>query len=162
MKSQQKTRPVLQKVYHWLTTNEKPLHIDPTIASNSFLLVYYKLFNQLYINHDTKINHIDYPNLHDSNPSQRDKICLTFELSHAVFNKLHAHGHSGNKISMKTFNQFYFTPYLNKWISIFIHDCIECQQNKHSIRKIQTASIQTFSENASYFNYWISMDTKGL
>ena len=44
---------------------------------------------------------------------------------------------------------------------MFIHDCIECQQNKHINQKIQTATIQTFSENASYFNYRISMDTKG-
>ena len=46
-------------------------------------------------------------------------------------------------------------------MSIFIHDCIECQQNKHINKKIQTATIQTFSENASYFVYRISMDTKG-
>ena len=48
-------------------------------------------------------------------------------------------------------------------MSIFIHDCIECQQKKkkHISLKIQTATIQTFSENASYFNYRISMDTKG-
>ena len=44
---------------------------------------------------------------------------------------------------------------------IFDHDCIECQQNKHINEKIQTATIQTFSENASFFNYRISMDTKG-
>ena len=35
------------------------------------------------------------------------------------------------------------------------------QQNKHINQKLHTASIQTFSENASYFNYRISMDTKG-
>ena len=52
--SQQKQDPVLQNVYHWLKINERPLQIDPTIASNSFLSVYYKLFNQLYIIHDTK------------------------------------------------------------------------------------------------------------
>ena len=46
-------------------------------------------------------------------------------------------------------------------MSIFIHDCIEFQQNKHINRKIQTTAIQTFSEKASYFNYRISMDTKG-
>ena len=45
-------------------------------------------------------------------------------------------------------------------MSIFIHDCIECQQNKQINQKYQTATIQTFSENASYFNYRISMDTK--
>ena len=140
-KSQQKQDPVLQKVYHWLTTNEKPLQFDPTIASNSFLLVYYKLFNHLYFNHDTKIIHIDYPNLHDSNPNQRDKICLPFKLFHAAFNKFHAYGHSGIKTSIKAFNQFYFIPYSNKWMSILLHDCIECQQNKHINNKIQTASI---------------------
>ena len=46
-------------------------------------------------------------------------------------------------------------------MSIFIHGCIECQQYKHNNKKIQTATIQTFLENASYFIYRISMDTKG-
>ena len=100
IQSQQKQDPVLQKNCDWLKTNERLLQIDPTITSNSFLSVYYKLFNQLYNNHDTKIIHIDYPNLHDSNPNQKDKICLPFKLFHAVFNKLHAHGHSGIKISI--------------------------------------------------------------
>ena len=161
IKTQQEQDPVLHKDYQWLLTSERPSQIDPTIAANSFLLVYYKIFNQLYINHDTKIIHKDYPNLHDSNSNQRDKICLPFKLFHAAFYKLHAHGHSGIKIPIKAFNQFYFIPYLDKWMSIFIHDCIECQQNEHINQKIQTASIQTFSENASYFNYRISMDTKG-
>ena len=44
---QQKQDPVLKNVYHWLEINERPLQIDPTLASNSFLLVHYKLFNQL-------------------------------------------------------------------------------------------------------------------
>ena len=46
-------------------------------------------------------------------------------------------------------------------MSIFIHDCIECQQNKHINQKIQTATKQTFSKNASYFNNRKSIDTKG-
>ena len=45
-------------------------------------------------------------------------------------------------------------------MSIFINDFFECQLNKHIIQKIQTATIQTISENASSFNYRISMDTK--
>ena len=161
IKSQQKQDHVLQKVNRWLKTNERPFQIDPTIASNSYLSIYYKLFNQLYINHDTKIIHIDYPNVHDSNTNQKDEICLPFKLFHAAFNKLHEHGHSGIKISIKALNQFYFLPYLNKWMSKFIHDCIECQQNKHINQKFQTATKPLFSENASYFNYRISMDTKG-
>ena len=46
-------------------------------------------------------------------------------------------------------------------MSNFIHDCIECEQNKHIIQKLRNATIQNFSENASCFNYRISMDTKG-
>ena len=65
VKSQQKQDPVLQKVFHWLMTNDKPLQIDPIIASNSFFLVYYILFNRIYINHETQIIHIDYPIFHD-------------------------------------------------------------------------------------------------
>ena len=73
---QENNDPVLQKVYQWLKSNEKPVQIDPTIASNSYLLVCYKIFNQLYVNHDIKINHIVYPNILDSNPNQKDKKCL--------------------------------------------------------------------------------------
>ena len=78
-----------------------------------------------------------------------------------VFNKLHEHSHTGIKITYNTFSQFYYIPFLEKWFSIFIHDCIECQRNKHFNMKIQTAPTQSFSENAPSFNYRISMDTKG-
>ena len=70
IKLQQKQDPVLQRIYQWLKNNERPSQIDPTIASNSFLLAYHKPFNQLYINHDTEIIHINYPTSHDSNPDQ--------------------------------------------------------------------------------------------
>ena len=45
IKSQQKQDPVLQKVCHWLKINERSLQIDPTIASNFFLSVYYSSIN---------------------------------------------------------------------------------------------------------------------
>ena len=65
------------------------------------------------------------------------------------------------KITYNTFKQYYYIPFLEKWLSIFIHDCIECQRNKHFNMKIQTAPTQSFSEHAPSFNYRISMDTKG-
>ena len=77
------------------------------------------------------------------------------------FNKLHEHSHTGIKIKYNTFSQYYYNPFLEKWLSIFIHDCIECQRNKHFNKKIQTAPTQSFSEHAPSFNYRISMDTKG-
>ena len=78
-----------------------------------------------------------------------------------VFNKLHEHSHTGMKLTYNTFKQNYYIPFLEKWLSIFIHDCIECQRNKHCNMKIQTAPTQSFSEHAPSFNYRFSMDTKG-
>ena len=78
-----------------------------------------------------------------------------------VFNKLHEHSHTGIKITYNTFSQYYYIPFLEKWLSIFIHDCIECQRNKHFNMKIQTAPTQSFSEHAPSINYRISLDTKG-
>ena len=78
-----------------------------------------------------------------------------------VPNKLHEHSHTGIKITYNTFSQYYYVPFLEKWLSIFIHDCIECQRNKHFNQKIQTAPTQLFSEHAPSFNYRNYMDTKG-
>ena len=77
-----------------------------------------------------------------------------------VFNKLHELL-TGIKITYITFSQYYYIPFLKKWLFIFIHDCMECQRNKHFNQKIQTAPTQSFSEHAPSFNYRISMDTKG-
>ena len=66
-----------------------------------------------------------------------------------VFNKLHEHSHTGIKVTYNTFTQYNYIPYLQKWLSIFIHDCLECQKNKHFNMKHQTAPIQSFAEHAS-------------
>ena len=89
------------------------------------------------------------------------RICLLFRMFKTVFNKLHEHSHTGIKFTYNTFSQYYYIPFLEKWLSIFIHDCIECQRNKHFNMKIQTAPTQSFSEHAPSFNYRISSDTKG-
>ena len=78
-----------------------------------------------------------------------------------AFNKLHEHSHTGIRITYNTFSHYYYIPFLEKWLSIFIHDCIECQRNKHFNLNIQTAPTQSFSEDAPSFNYRYSMDTKG-
>ena len=42
-----------------------------------------------------------------------------------TFNKLHAHCHTGTKITYKTLSQYYYIPLLEKWLSIFIYDCLK-------------------------------------
>ena len=112
----------------------------------------------LYTKHFTSITH------NSSSPTiSQDtfRIGLPFRLFRTVFNKLHEHSHTGIKITSNIFSQYYYIPYLDKWLSIFIHDCIECQHNKHFNMKIHTAPTQSFAEHAPSFNYRISMDTKG-
>ena len=59
------------------------------------------------------------------------------------------------------FSQYFYNPYLEKWLSIFIQDGIECQRNKQFNIKMQTDPTQYFSEQAPSFNYRIALDTKG-
>ena len=61
----------------------------------------------------------------------KPNICVPFKRFFAAFDKPHSHGHSGEKLSFKTFFQFFYTPRIPLWFSIFIHDCIECQMNNN-------------------------------
>ena len=144
--------------------------MTPVIKANSFLYTYYKQFQHLYLDPSSHLIQYYTPNSRvfeeifiKTQPSiNQTRICLPFKLFYAAFSKTHSHGHSGEKLSIKTFNQFYFIPHLPLWFSIFIHDCIECQTNKHFPIKPQNISPPLpFYENATHFNYRISMDTKG-
>ena len=168
LQQQQSQDPVLRTVYSWIIKNEKPETLAPLITGTPFLHAYYKRFSQLFI--DDSTNLISVYNKHSTThnqPSTPDfvratiRICLPFRLFKTVFNKLHEHSHTGIKITYITFVQYYYIPFVEKWLSIFIHDCVECKRNKHFNMKIQTAPTQSFSEHAPSFNYRISMDTTG-
>ena len=122
-------------------------------------MLFTKRFSQFFI--DDSTNLINLYNEHPTTLNQSStpdfvratiRICLPFRLFKTVFNKLHEHSHTGIKITYNTFAQYYYIPFLEKWLSIFIHDCIECQRNKHFNMKIQTAPTQSFSEHAPSFN----------
>ena len=168
LQQQQSQDPVLRTVYSWIIKNEKPETLTPLITGTPFLHAYYKRLSKLFI--DDSTNYISLYNEHPTTLNQsftpdfvRATIrkCLPFRLFKTVFNKLHEHSHTGIKITENTFAQYYYIPFVEKWLSNFIHDCIECQRNKHFNMKIQTAPTQSFSEQAPSFNDRISMDTKG-
>ena len=165
---QQSQDPVFRTVYSWLIKIEKPETLTPLITGTPFVQACYKRFSELFI--DDSTNLISLYNKHPNTLNQSFipdfvratiRLCLPFRLFKTVFNKLHEHSHSGIKITYNTFAQYYYIPFVEKWLSIFIHDCIKCQRNKHFNMKIQTAPTQSFSEHAPSFNYRISMDTKG-
>ena len=112
----QKDDPVLSTVYKWLKQKQKPYTLTPVIKANSFLYAYYKQFQHLYIDPHSHLIQYYTPNSRvfeeifiKSQPSiNQTRICLPFKLFYAAFSKTHSHGHSGEKLSIKTFNQFYF------------------------------------------------------
>ena len=168
LQQQQSQDPVLRTVYSWIIKNEKPETLTPFITGTLFLHAYYKRFSELFI--DDSTNLISLYTKHPTTLNQSFtpdfvratiRICLPFRLFKTVFNKLHEHSHTGIKITYNTFAQYYYNPLVEKWLSICIHDCIECQRSKQFNLKIQTAPTQSFSERAPSFKYRISMDTKG-
>ena len=168
LQQQQSQDPVLRTVYSWIIKNEKPETLTPLITCTPFLHAYYKRFTLLFIDDSTNLISLYTKHLTPVNQSSTPdfvratiRICLPFRLFKTVFNKLHEHSHTGIKITYNTFIQYYYIPFVEKWLNIFIHDCIECQRNNHFNMKIQTAPTQSFSEHAPSFNYCISMDTKG-
>ena len=160
LQQQQSQDPVLRTVYSCIINNEKPESLKPLITGTPFLHSNYKRFSQLFIDDSTNLIslYITIPNVINQ-PTSPDfvhatiRICLPFRLFKTVFNKLHEHSHTGIKITYNTFAQYYYIPFVEKWLSIFVHDCIEFQRNKHFNMKIQTAPTQSFSEHAPSFNY---------
>ena len=168
LQRQQSQDPFLRTVYSSIINKEKPESLTPLITGTPFLHAYYKRFSQLFIDESTNL--ISLYNTSPTvinQPSSPDfvhatiRICLPVQMFKTVFIKLHEHSHTGIKITYNTFSQYHYILFLEKWLSIFIHDCIECQGNKHFNMKIQTAPTQSFSEHAPSFNYRISMDTRG-
>ena len=137
---QQSQDPVLKTVYSWLFRNEKPEFLTPLITGTPFLHAYYKRFSQLFIEDSTNLISLYTTNTkssaanHTSSPNiirNTIRICLPFRMFRTVFNKLHEHSHKGIKIIYHTFPQYYYIPYLEKWLSIFLHGCIECHFNEN-------------------------------
>ena len=158
----------LRTVYSWIIHNDTAESLTPLITGTLFLHAYHKRFSQLFIDDSTNLLSLYITHPTDTNRSSTPdfihatiRLCLPFRLFKTVFNKLHEHSHTGIKITYNTLSQFYYIPFLEKWLSIFIHDCFECQRNQHFNMKIQTAPTQSFAGRAPFFNYRLSMDTKG-
>ena len=161
---------VLSTVRQWIIEHQRPSKSTPLIKANPFLHIYYKRFNHLYIDKTSDLIHyyVENPRSYDEIDNHhltpeinKSRICLPFKLFQVAFLKTHAHGHAGEKLSLKTFNQFYYIPQAPYWFSIFIHDCLECQKSKIFTTKQNIAPPLPFHENANYFNYRVSIDTKG-
>ena len=123
LQQQQSQDPVLRTVHSWIIHNDKPESLAPLISGTPFLHAYYKRFSQLIIDDSTNPISLFITSPTDINkPSTPNfvhttiRICLPFRLFNTVFNKLHEHSHTGINITYNTFSQYYYIPFLEKWL----------------------------------------------
>ena len=71
-----------------------------------------------------------------SNGSFELKICSPIELFLARFDLAHSNPMSGQRDDANTLNNIsrLFWPLMYKWVTMLIHDCLDCQRNKSKTR----------------------------
>ena len=87
---------------------QRPPFVTPVVKANSFQYTYYKQFPHLYIDPTSHLIHHYTPNSRTfeevfikTQPAIKQiRICLSFKLFFAAFDKTHSHGHSGEKLSI--------------------------------------------------------------
>ena len=115
LQHQQALNPVLNFVYHWIRHNAKPGYSTPLIHGFPLLHAYYKIFSHIFIDDGTNLIILYTRNnsFSDTQPNATPplvysniKICLPFRPFKTGFCKLHAHRHTGTKITYNTFSQY--------------------------------------------------------
>ena len=142
----------------------RPEFLTPLITGTPYLQAYYKTFSELFLEDSTNLITL-YTTYSTSSTTTllgisyaipSEYVFLSECLEQFLTNFMDTHG---IKNTYNTFAQNYYFPYLEKWLFIFLHDCIECQRNKQYKMKIQSAPTQSFSKHAASFNY--KFPTKG-
>ena len=79
---------------------------------------------------------------------------------HFAFDNVHENSHAGWHVAQFNFNKLFH--FLQKWFSIFIHDCIDCQMHKYEImKKKNKIEIIPYSNLSTIRNRSFSMNIKG-
>ena len=80
-------------------------------------------------------------------------------LFHSAIDKLYTHSQSGLPVAQS--NQSKTIQFQQKWLPIFIHDCIDCRMHKYKNMKRSKAAILPFSKLWNCSIHSFLMDTKG-
>ena len=62
--------------------------------------------------------------------SYYSRLCLPLNLLYSALDKVQEHSHSGLHIEQQIFNPYYYIPFLQTWLSIFVYNCMDCQLHK--------------------------------
>ena len=141
--------------FKWITELPLPLTNTPTATATLFLQKEKAFFLNLYVDENagltTNKNHPlkDNDRLPQSTDnilfSQGSPLCLPRVLFKSAFDELLERSFAGLNITRNDFMRNYYIPFLQKRLSIIMHESIDCQLNKIEKTKTHKAAILPIS-----------------
>ena len=80
-----------------------------------------------------------------------------FELAHN--NPLS--GHRGDTCTFNNISRFFFWPGMNKWVTMLVHDCLDCQKNKPQRHDLNEAPLEQWGDLEAIPFHTIHIDHRG-
>ena len=70
-------------------------------------------------------------------------------------------GHRGDASNLNNISRFFYWPGMCKWVTMLIHDCLDCQKNKSKRHDLNEAPLQQWGELETTPFHTIHIDHKG-
>ena len=157
---EQSKDPVLHIVRKWIESGNEPEHYYITRQCTA-LKAYKSIYKLLLL--DESYNLLCY-NKPDENGSFELKICIPISLFLKCFELAHSNptsGHRGNASNLNTISRLFYWPGMYKWVTMLIHDCLDCQKNKSKRHDLNVAPLQQWGELETTPFHTIHIDHKG-
>ena len=78
------------------------------------------------------------------------RLCLPLNFSNSAFDKVKQHFHAGLQLAQFNIIHCYHISVLQKWPSVFIHACVDCQMHNYKNIKQNKAAILPFSKLSTF------------
>ena len=152
--------PVLQAVRQWLKAGKEPPSTS-TIKNCKGLRAYKNIFHLLLL--EKQYDLLCYNKL-DENGIYDTKICVPLSLFMKCFELAHNNplsGHRGDTCTFNYISRFFYLPGLYKWITMLVHDCLDCQKNKPQRHDLNEIPLEKLGELEITPFHTIHIDHKG-
>ena len=157
---EQNKDPVLHIVRKWIESGKEPEHYYMTRQCKA-LKAYKSIYKLLLLDESYKLLCYNKPN---ENGSFELKICIPISLFLKCFELAHSNtmsGHRGDASTLNNISRFFYWPGMYKWVTMLIHDCLDCQKNKSKRHDLNEAPLQQWGELETTPFHTIHIDHKG-
>ena len=119
--------PVLHIARKWIESCNEPEHYYITRQCKA-LKAYKSIYKLQLLDEIYKLLCYNKPN---ENGSFELKICIPISLFLKCFELAHGNpmsGHRGDASTLNNISRFFYWPGMYKWVTMLIHDCLDCQK----------------------------------